>query len=95
MCRFAERAMVTGSKCAASMMISVEPVVTPVSGSVTGSTISVEAPPITPASPIGPELSQISRSSADSFLVVPSSVVRVSPSAARRTWIGPSTRLRS
>ncbi len=93
--RFAARAIATGSKCAASTMISVVPVTTPVSGSVTGSRISVVAPPITPARPIGPLLSQISRSSADSFRLTPSSVVSVSPSAARRTWIGPSTRSRS
>ncbi len=93
--RLAVRATETASKCAASMITSVEPVLSPVSGSVTASRISVLEPPMTPARPIGPELSQISRSSADSLRLTPSSVVMLSPSCARRTWIGPSTRLRS
>ena len=40
---------------------------------------SVVAPPITPARPIGPESSVISRSSADSVRSTPSSVVSRSP----------------
>ncbi len=87
LCRRAVRAMETGAKCAASMTISV--VVAPVSS------ISVVAPPITPASPIGPVLSVITRSSASSVRSVPSRVVSFSPASARRTPIGPSSRLRS
>ncbi len=89
LCRLAARATVTGSKCAASMITSVVP------GPAATSRISVLAPPITPARPIGPVLSQITRSSAASLRLTPSSVVMVSPSCARRTWIGPSTRFRS
>ena len=67
-----------GSKCAASITMWV-----------VVDEISVVAPPITPASPIGPVSSVISRSSADSVRVTSSRVVSFSPSVARRTTIGP------
>ena len=52
---------------------------------------SVVCPPITPAIPIGPVSSVISRSSADSVRFTSSRVVSVSPSPARRTTIGPDS----
>ncbi len=85
--RRAVRAMETGSKWAASMTISV--VVEPVSS------ISVCCPPITPASPIGPDSSVITRSAASRVRTTPSRVASFSPGSARRTPIGPLTRLRS
>ena len=77
-CRRAVRATPVGSQCAASSSTFVVP-----------SPISVDAPPMTAARPIGPVSSVISRSSACSFRVVPSSVVSFSPSRASRTMIGP------
>ncbi len=94
-CRRAVRAMETASKCAASTTTSVVPLTTPVSGSATASAISVLAPPITPARPIGPRLSVMTRSPASRTRFVPSRVVSFSPGSARRTPIVPSTRVRS
>jgi hypothetical protein len=59
------------------------------------SPISVDAPPITAASPIGPDSSVITRSSLVSFRSTPSRVVSFSPSRASRTVIGPVTASRS
>ena len=50
---------------------------------------SVVSPPMTPAIPIGPESSVISRSSAVSVRRTPSRVVISSPSVASLTRIGP------
>ncbi len=93
--RRAVREIDTESKCAASMTTSVVPVTAPVSGSVTESAISVLAPPMTPARPIGPLLSVITRSSASSVRLTPSRVVNFSPCSARRTPMVPSIRERS
>ena len=51
---------------------------------------SVCSPPMTPASAIGPEGSQISRSSEVSLRSTPSKVVIISPGLARLTMICPS-----
>jgi hypothetical protein len=53
---------------------------------------SVLCPPITPASPMGPLPSVISRSSVERLRVTSSRVVSCSPSVARRTTIGPVSR---
>ena len=58
--RRAVRKIVTGSQCAASMKMLV-----------VSRDSSVVSPPITPASPIGPESSVMSRSSAESVAVDP------------------------
>jgi hypothetical protein len=79
-------AIVAGSKCAASITTSI--------GSVPGR-ISVDAPPITPARPIGPESSVMSRSSASRRRCTSSRVVSVSPGCARRTTMGPDRRAAS
>ncbi len=50
---------------------------------------SVVAPPITPASEIGPDSSVTTMSSGSSARSTSSSVVSFSPSAARRTTIPP------
>jgi hypothetical protein len=81
LCRRPVRKIETGSKCAASMTTCV-----------VVAESSVVCPPMTPARPIGPESSVISRSSGDSVRSTSSRVVRVSPSAARRTRIGPCSR---
>ena len=57
--------------------------------------ISVPAPPITPASPIGPESSVISRSSGSRVRSTSSSVVSRSPLRARRTTMPPASRAAS
>ncbi len=93
--RRALREIVRASKCAASMTTSVVPETAPVSGSVTESAISVLAPPMTPARPIGPLLSVITRSSESSVRLTPSRVVNFSPCSARRTPMAPSRRERS
>ncbi len=93
--RRAVRAMESASKCAASITTSVVPRCSPVPGSVTPPAISVLAPPMTPARPMGPRLSVMTRSAASSTRLVPSRVVSFSPGAARRTPIGPSTLVRS
>ena len=80
LCRRAPRAIVAGSKCAASITTSI--------GSVPGR-ISVDAPPITPARPIGPESSVMSRSSGSRRRSTSSRVVSVSPGCARRTTMRP------
>jgi len=59
------------------------------------SEISVEAPPMTPARPIGPDSSVMRRSSGWSFRSCSSSVRRVSPSFARRTVMPPESASRS
>jgi hypothetical protein len=82
--RRAVRATPVGSQCAASSSTAVVP-----------SPISVEAPPMTAARPIGPLSSVISRSSVERVRTVPSRVVSFSPSRASRTVIGPVTALRS
>ena len=51
--------------------------------------ISVDSPPMTPPSPIGPVSSQTTRSSAVRVRTVLSRVVTFSPSTARRTTTGP------
>ncbi len=84
LCRRDVRARVMASKWAASMTTSV-----------VASEISVDAPPITPARPIGPESSVISRSSASQLRITSSSVVSFSPAAALRTTIGPVNRAAS
>ena len=81
LCRRDERAITIGSKCAAS-----------ITTSVVDSEISVDAPPITPATPIGPESSVISRSSTSSSRVWSSSVISFSPADARRTTMSPLSR---
>ena len=83
LCLRAVRAIVAGSQWAASMTTSM--------GSAPGR-ISVDAPPITPARPIGPESSVMSRSSGSRRRCTSSSVVSVSPGRARRTTIGPDSR---
>ena len=52
---------------------------------------SVFSPPITPAMPIAPFSSVMSRSSVVSARVMPSRVTIFSPSVARRTAIGPAS----
>ena len=74
----------TGSQCAASSSTST------VSGC-----HSLVSPPITAASEIGPESSQITMSSASSTRATPSRVVSFSPGVARRTTRPPRSRLRS
>ena len=91
LCRRAPRAMTAGSKCAASISTSVRAAA---ARSPTAA-ISVDAPPITPASPIGPDWSVISRSSGSSRRVTSSSVVSRSPACARRTTMPPRTRAAS
>ncbi len=91
--RRAVRAIETASKCAASMTTSVV-ALAPFSVS-SWSAISVFAPPITPARPIGPRSSVMTRSSACSLRSVPSRVTSFSPSSARRTPMVPRTRFRS
>ena len=59
------------------------------------SVTSVAAPPITPAMPIAPEPSVISRSSTSSARTFPSSVVIFSPATARRTTMSPDSLSRS
>ena len=78
--RRAVRKIDVASKCAAS-----------ITTWVVVSLSSVVWPPMTPAMPIGPVSSVISRSSADSVRVTSSRVVSFSPSAARRTTIGPDS----
>ena len=56
---------------------------------------SVLAPPMTPARPIAPESSAMTRSPGSSARSCPSSVVSRSPGAARRTTIAPDSRARS
>ncbi len=58
---------------------------------VVASDSSVLSPPMTPAMPIGPLSSVISRSSVESGRSTSSSVVIDSPCAARRTTIGPDS----
>ncbi len=82
--RRAVRAIETGSKVAAST--STERVCVD---------ISVAAPPMTPARPIGPDSSAITRSSGSSVRVCPSSVSSRSPARARRTVMPPWSRSRS
>ena len=53
---------------------------------------SVDAPPITPANPIGPVRSVINRSWGSSGRTTSSNVVSFSPSCAWRTTMGPSSR---
>ncbi len=53
--------------------------------------ISVVWPPITPPSPMMPESSVTTRSSVERARSLPSRVVSRSPSAARRTRIGPAS----
>ena len=79
-CRRRVRAIDTGSKFADSTTIVVVASVT-----------SVAAPPMTPARPMGPESSVMSRSSGSSSRSLPSRVVRVSPARARRTTISPES----
>ncbi len=88
--RRAVRAIEIASKCAASMTTSVVSACSP-----SASAISVLAPPMTPARPIGPRSSVMTRSSASSTRTVPSRVVSFSPCVARRTPMAPWTRLRS
>ncbi len=78
LCRRRVREIVVGSKCAASMMTAV-----------VDSRSSVLSPPITPARPIGPVSSVISRSSTSRPRVTESRVTSCSPGAALRTTIGP------
>ena len=78
LCRLAERAIEIGSKTAASSITLVVLSVT-----------SVEAPPITPAMPMGPDSSEINRSSWSSNLTLPSRVSSFSPAVARRTVMPP------
>ena len=54
--------------------------------------ISVDAPPITPASPMGPDPSVMSRSSGSSVRVTSSRVTSRSPTTARRTTTPPVSR---
>ena len=54
--------------------------------------ISVLAPPITPASPMGPESSVMSRSSGSRVRSTSSRVVSFSPAVALRTTMGPDSR---
>ncbi|OUD85028.1 hypothetical protein BC477_11495 [Clavibacter michiganensis subsp. michiganensis] len=84
LCLRAVRAIDTGSKPAASISTRLVP-----------APISVAAPPMTPASPTGPEPSAMTRSSGCSARSRPSSVTSVSPSAARRTTMPPCSRSRS
>ena len=63
--------------------------------SVVAAEISVDAPPITPASAIGPRSSVITRSSGSRARTAPSRVVSFSPGSARRTPIGPASLARS
>ncbi len=93
LCRRAVRAMETASKWAASITTSVVPL-TP-SSLTSWSAISVLAPPITPARPIGPRSSVMTRSSACSLRSTPSRVTSFSPSWARRTPMVPWTSVRS
>ena len=78
------RARVIASKCAASITTSRVP-----------ADSSLVAPPITPARPIGPVWSVITRSSTSSGRTTSSRVVSFSPSYAWRTTIGPSSVSRS
>ena len=84
LCRRMPREIVAGCQCAASSTTSV------VSGP-----ISVAAPPMIPASAIGPDSSVTSRSSGSSVRRTPSRVSSFSPGRARRTVIGPVSRPRS
>ncbi len=81
LCRRAVRPTVAGSQCAASN-----------STFVVEASTSLVSPPITAASEIGPVSSQMTRSSADSVRLTPSSVVSFSPASARRTTSGPAIR---
>ena len=53
-------------------------------------TISLFAPPMTPATPTGFSVSQMHSMLVESARSVPSRVWMVSPSRAQRTWISPS-----
>ena len=61
-------------------------------GSQTSVLTSVVAPPMTPASPIGPESSAMTRSTGSSGRTTSSRVVTFSPLSAGRTTIGPASR---
>ncbi len=76
--------MPTSSKCAAS-----------ISTFTVASETSVAAPPMTPATPMAPEPSVISRSSGSRLRTLPSRVFSVSPGLARRTTMSPESLSRS
>ena len=78
LCRRPVRNIAVASQCADST-----------STRVVVSDISVVWPPMTPPRPMIPESSVTTRSSVDRARSVPSRVVSRSPSAARRTRIGP------
>ena len=84
LCRRAVRAIVTGSNVAAS-----------ISTFRVDCVISVVPPPITPARPIGPDSSVISRSSTWRSRTLPSRVCNFSPALARRTVMPPVSVSRS
>ena len=84
LCRRTLRPIVGGSKCAASMTMSV-----------VFSSISTWAAPITPAMPTGPPSSVMSRSSGSSVRTTSSRVVIFSPPSARRTTMSPWSLARS
>ncbi len=80
LCRRTPRLIEAGSQCAASS-----------STSVLVSLISVLAPPMMPASEMGPVSSQMTMSSLASSRCTSSSVVSFSPGLARRTTSDPFT----